>query len=365
MTADAASEPAASPGDPYQDTATEADILQCFRLLLGRNPNPEEWRGHSLRRGEPLAGVVASYLNSLEFHRRGLQERTATGDVVRTRLPGFEIYSAADDAAVGRFVQQDNYEREVTAVFRRLLQPGMGVLDVGANIGYFAMLSASIVGPDGYVLAVEPNPRNARLLEASRRLNQFEQVVLCQTAAGRRTGLLVLNTSHSNGTTSDPAADLDSLLASETVASIRLDAVVPADRRIDLVKIDVEGAEYTALLGGRATLERCRPVIVSEFSPNMMPGISGVSGPHYLQWLIDLGYDLSVIEADGSATPAGRDTGAVMAAYEGRGTDHIDILCEHREPRGGSREGPGEQGEPTDPRPKPAGRKGFLSAFRR
>ena len=52
---------------PFDPVATVDDIRACFRLLLGRNPNPEEWRGHSSRAGEPLDGVVASYAGSLEF----------------------------------------------------------------------------------------------------------------------------------------------------------------------------------------------------------------------------------------------------------------------------------------------------------
>ena len=135
-------------------------------------------------------------------------------------------------------------ERDVTAIFRTLLRPGMGVLDIGANIGYFALLSAAIVGPSGYVMAVEPNSRNwYRLLEASRRANRFDHLVIAQTAAGAETGLLVLHTSHFNGTTSAPPDDLGHLLGAETVACTRPDVLLPTDRRIDLIKVDVEGAE--------------------------------------------------------------------------------------------------------------------------
>ncbi|MBV9812943.1 MAG: FkbM family methyltransferase, partial [Acetobacteraceae bacterium] len=174
----------------YEPAANESDIVSCFRLLLGRAPNREEWRGHVSRVGEPLAGVVASYLNSLEFTRRGLLAQDALRRVETSQLEGFAIFTYADDAAIGRHVSADNYERDVTAVIRRLLRPGMGVIDVGANIGYFTMLAASLVGSTGYVIAIEPNPDNAKLLEASRRANGFSHVTVCQTAAGRDTGLL-------------------------------------------------------------------------------------------------------------------------------------------------------------------------------
>ena len=194
--ADSSDSPDTSPRPwllPEPDKADRADVLACFRLILGRNPHAEEWPGHSARVGEPLAGVVASYVNSLEFSRRGLLERNLTEGLALTALPGFRIYTADDDAAVGRHVRGDNYEADVTAVFRRFVRPGMHVIDIGANIGYFTMLSASLAGGGGSVLAVEPNPRNARLLEASRRANGFDHVTLAQVAAGARTGLLVLH----------------------------------------------------------------------------------------------------------------------------------------------------------------------------
>ena len=208
----------------------------------------------------------------------------------------------------------------------------MNVVDIGANIGYFTMLAASLVGPRGHVLAVEPNPRNMRLLEASRRANRYDHVTLAQAAAGRETGILILNTSYSNGTTSAPPDDLAQLLSAESVPCLRLDSLVDVNTTVDFIKVDVEGAEYNALLGAEGTIRRCRPFIVSEFSPAMMPGISHVSGEDYLNWLISLGYDLSVVEPDGDLTETGTDTGAVMRIYASRMTDHIDILAQPREP---------------------------------
>jgi FkbM family methyltransferase len=309
------------------ELATKADIIACFRLILGRNPNREEWPGHSAKAGEPLPEVVASYLNSLEFSRRGLLERNFMEHVSLAALPGFRIYAADDDIAVGRHVAQDNYERDVTAVFRHFLKPGMNVIDIGANIGYFTMLSASIVGPGGTVLAIEPNPANAKLLEASRRANGFENVTLAQVAAGAQTSLLALHTAHSNGTTSAPSDDLNQLMAAVTVPALRADSLVSEELRIDLIKVDVEGSEFKALQGCETIINRWRPVIVSEFSPDMMAGMGGVDGPTYLRHLVSFGYALHVIEHNGSFLPAASGWQAVMAAYAERGSDHIDIVA--------------------------------------
>ena len=314
----------------FHEIATEADIMACFRLILGRMPNPEEWRGHSSRAGEPLDQVVSSYVTSLEFQRRGFLNHDAAEEIVATDVQGFLIYSRLDDAAVGKPVRGDNYERDVTSLFRSRLQPGMSVVDIGANIGYFTMLAASLVGPQGHVLAVEPNPRNVRLLEASRRANHFDHVTIAQSAAGRETGILILHTSFSNGTTSAPPDELGQLLSSESVSCLRLDPLLDAWATVDLIKVDVEGAEYNALLGAEATIRRCRPFIISEFSPGMMPGISHIDGEEYLRWLLALGYDLGVVEPDGSLTETGTDIDAVMRIYQSRMTDHIDIAAQPR-----------------------------------
>ena len=319
--------PTAPPWDtPFDPHASEADILACFRLLLGRSPNHEEWRGHSDRAGQELSGVVVSYLNSLEFARRELL-RHDVPSVKLTEQDGFRLYADPADAAVGRHAMAGVYEPEVTAIFRRMVRPGMGVLDLGANIGYFSMLSASLAGPSGLVVAVEPNPRNVKLLEASRRANGFDQMRVCQVAAGPEPGLLMLNTSHSNGTTSGLPPELASLFGAEIVPCVTADSLVPPERRVDLVKVDVEGAEYLALSGAVDILRRDRPMIVSEFSPGLMPGISGISGPEYLDWLRHQGYALGVVQLDGSVDAGDADNGAIMAVYERRGIDHIDVLA--------------------------------------
>ena len=310
----------------YADQATPEDIIACFRLLLGRAPNREEWRGHSAKAGQALPGVVAGYVNSLEFARRGLLRLDHLGQLTLTELPGFSIYAAAADDAVGRHVQAGVYEPEVAAVFRGILGPGMGVIDLGANIGYFSMLSAFLVGEQGWVLAVEPNPANAKLLEASRQANGFDHVTVCQVAAAAAPGLLALHASGSNGTTAGLPDDVDALLAAVTVPCVRVDSLLQADRQVHLIKADVEGAEYNALRGCTGVIARDHPHLVTEFSPGLLPGISGISGPEYLRWVAGLGYRISVIQPDGSVGPP-QDADAIMAEHDARESDHLDLLA--------------------------------------
>ena len=310
----------------YDDTANNADILACFRLLLGRYPNVEEWTGHRMQAGGPLRQVVTSYLTSLEFSRRELT-RQMPAEIDIADLADFKIYFDLNDAAVGKFVRDSNYEPEVTAVFRNILRPGMGVLDIGANIGYFSMLSATIVGVAGRVFAVEPNQQNVKLLEASRRLNGFQQISILPLAAAAEAGILALTTSHSTGTTSLLPDEISALLNARIVPCASLDSLIRPEQRIDLVKIDVDGAEYRAMLGCQGIIEHWRPAIISEFAPGLLPGISGIDGKGYLAWFGARDYDMSVIRPDGSVQPFGQNYDGVMQAYHQRAVDHIDLLA--------------------------------------
>jgi len=312
----------------HSPVATAEDIFYCFRLLLARCPNPEEWPGHSSRAGEDLENVVGSFVNSREFAERGMARKTYDEKVEVARFPEYALFASPDDLAVGKHALNGHpFDPGIGAVYRRYLKPGMGVLDVGANIGSLVMLAAALVGSAGCVIAVEPNPDNVRLLEASRRLNRFDQIQVLQLAAGHETALLSLNVSFSNGVTGDLPKDLQTLLAARSVQCIALDKVLPPQRRIDLLKLDVEGAELNALRGMPELLARDRPIIVSEFSPGSLPGISHCTGPEYLAFLIAGGYRLGVIEKDGSETPCGTDIDAVMTAFARSGIDHIDLVA--------------------------------------
>jgi FkbM family methyltransferase len=308
--------------------ATPADIFYCFRLLLGRSPNREEWGGHVAQAGGDLDAVIRAYVSSFEFSSR-LQMLLGTRQADNVSLvsaSGFSIYVQDADPAVAHHVRRGAYEPSVTAIFRDRLRPGMHVLDIGANIGYYTMLAASLVQTSGSVTAIEPNPESTKLLEASRRANAFDNVIVHQVAAGRAPGLLVLHGAYSDAMTTATPDDAATLIKSTTVPSFRIDDLIPKDTRIDFVKVDVQGAEYNALVGASELLKRCHPTIVSEFSPDVMPGISGVDGRAYLRFLVDLGYTMAVIGTGGTLRACGTDAELVMDAYASGGVDHIDLL---------------------------------------
>ena len=104
------------------------------------------------------------------------------------------------DYAVGHTVARTgSYEPEVSATLREVLPPGATFVDIGANIGWFSLLAASLVGPTGRVIAIEPNPRNVALLRQSAKDNGFDNIDVVTVALGERRGAAALETDGSNG----------------------------------------------------------------------------------------------------------------------------------------------------------------------
>jgi FkbM family methyltransferase len=309
----------------YDPVASGTDIFYCFRLLLGRLPSAEESRLHSWRVGQDVATVVKAYLNSLEFADRHLMTPAPTEYEI-FQLADFAMYLSRSDLAVGLHIANSgSYEPHVTRILSERLRSGMTFLDIGANIGYFSLFAASLVGPAGKIISIEPNPSNAKALHASADLNAFRQIRVVQAAAGACWEMLLLTPGYSNGVVSPANGSIQDLLPRETVLSCPVDAIV-GTAKVDLIKIDVEGFEFRALTGASELIERHHPAIITEFTPGALPGISGVSPTEYLQFFVSRGYEISVLEHD-RAVRCGTETSMVMSRFEASGADHIDLLC--------------------------------------
>jgi FkbM family methyltransferase len=144
-------------------------------------------------------------------------------------------------------------ERDVIACIRRLVRPGDRVVDVGANIGFYAELLAECAGPTGAVYAFEPEPLNfARLAARARAYPQLHAVAACLGERGGTAELFLspdLNIDHRTYPTGDERRSV-------RVDALALDEFLPAGEQLRFVKMDVQGAEYAALSGMRATLAR-------------------------------------------------------------------------------------------------------------
>lgn len=186
------------------------------------------------------------------------------------------------------------WEPNVTALFQRILQPGDVALDVGANVGYYSVLSASLVGPKGQVYAVEPSSMIRSRLASNLALNRVTNVEVLACAAWDAPGEAEFHVSVDGNIGASslrnlPAGEVGKV---EAVQLARLDDLVPKERyhRISLIKLDIEGAELRALRGLEAVLVASpRLSIIAEVNPEMLAQM-GDSAKALVDWLAQRGF---------------------------------------------------------------------------
>lgn len=212
-------------------------------------------------------------------------------------LEGFRLTGAAAQYAHG------DYEPDVVTALARLVEPGFVCADVGAHVGCLTLLLARLVGPDGRVIAFEASAENVRTLRENVALNGLDDAVAIEHAAvldesldevdlyaGRTGSSSEWTVSQAFASREDPRPTAH---RRTTVRGVTLDDYFAGGGRLDLVKMDIEGAEARALPGMRRLLTDERPIVVLEFHREVgWPGVEA---------LRDAGYRFE--ETDGKRLP--------------------------------------------------------------
>lgn len=185
-------------------------------------------------------------------------------------------------------------DRELIARCRHHIEPGMTVLDIGANIGFYTRLFSGLVGERGRVFSFEPDVANfARLAAETRGLSN---VTITRAAVGAENGTVRLfsspdmNVDHRTYDSGDgrPSSEVD---------CIALDHMAERIGPVDFVKIDIQGYDCFALRGMKRLLGMSERVcIVGEFYPHGLR-TAGVEPRAYLDLLAELGFSVTVLGA--------------------------------------------------------------------
>lgn len=204
---------------------------------------------------------------------------------------------------------------------REQVELGMVVFDVGANVGFYTLLLADRVGPEGRVHAFEPDPLSFEILKS--RAAGHSNIEINQTAVGDHAGTITLYTNRSN------RADnrVHPSLGSETAEAVEVPLTTLDDycaargiERIDAVKMDIQGAEVAALKGFRKTVDRLKPRwMLIEFSPEHLRG-AGSSPEAFWGILGEMGYEPWGFEEDGKVFRIA-DTAVFTRRFEDGYTD--------------------------------------------
>lgn len=163
------------------------------------------------------------------------------------------IFAVDPFSHFGFFILRDGeYEPGLADLLERRLSPGSILVDVGAHEGYFAVLAARIVGSSGKVLAIEPQSRVLPVLQENLRLNDASNVIVVPYAISDKTGSeeLFLSVDHNTGGSGLTKTSRFNLPTERVTTRSLIDVV---DRHgidnVDLIKMDIEGFEYEAILG--------------------------------------------------------------------------------------------------------------------
>jgi len=190
----------------------------------------------------------------------------------------------------------------------------MTVADVGANIGYVTRALASLVGPNGAVLAIEPIPEMAAITAANVALAGFDNVELITAALGDAEGIATVRLPEAgNRGSSRIFGEIGEELATTRV--VRLDDIVGPETRIDVMKIDTEGMDHRVVAGALATMRRWGTCALVEFSPAAIDAL-GDDPVAVLRQYAAWGFRVAMLpfEAERIQRQLGQDIGSWLAA---------------------------------------------------
>ena len=186
-------------------------------------------------------------------------------------LPPFRLAYETEDEIIQEIRRFGAYDRYVLEImlnpgFQRRIGPVRTVLDIGANIGTYAVAFGKLLGPSGQVIAVEGNTETARVLAHNAQINDLTNIKVVQAVmAGKISAIEEVRTEGSSQSEFRQNADGEGEIRATTI-----DQLCAQLTNLQFIKIDVNGADFEILNGGYETLKRFRPSILIEFSPAMI-----------------------------------------------------------------------------------------------
>jgi len=208
-----------------------------------------------------------------------------------------------------------SYEIELVRYFQKSLRSGMVCIDAGANVGYFTLLMAKRVGPQGLVISFEPTQKTLGILQRNIRMNGLGNVVSVPLALSDRNGTMRFNEGppgyevyNSAKRITHPSAK-DQSFTETSVNCTTLDDYLDAKniRRVDIIKLDVEGAELSVLRGMEKTLKaNPHARLIVEFAEQTTRGF-GYSAKELGTWLTKRGWRLFLMKPFGRISEVSAD----------------------------------------------------------
>jgi FkbM family methyltransferase len=211
-------------------------------------------------------------------------------------VQGNKMYIDGRDMGVASFlISKGVHEKYETKLFKDLIKPGMTVVDIGANIGYYTLIAAKLVGSKGKVYAFEPEPNNYRLLIKNIEENCYNNVIPIQKAVSNKPGKTKLFTSKTVfSSLSFSENNVPEKKEFVMVETITLDEFLE-NSNIDFIKMDTEGAEGLIVEGAEKVLKNNDLKIAMEFWPYGLKNL-GTDPLKLLHKFQDYGFKIKLID---------------------------------------------------------------------
>lgn len=188
-----------------------------------------------------------------------------------------------------------NYEPDLSQALHVLLKPSAVFMDVGANEGYFSIMAAELIGPSGKVITVEPQKRLRAVLEKNFELNDVRNGLIIDSAISDTKGVSVLHISPDTATGSTALHQSTRYkLPTDRVETITLSDLLALAgvEYIDVMKMDIEGFEYEAIMGSKEVFQTHRiKALALELHPGSITK-RGLDPDDITSFLQDCGYEL-------------------------------------------------------------------------
>jgi FkbM family methyltransferase len=216
---------------------------------------------------------------------------------VSINTEGFEVNGSFEHRHYLDALQRGKVEAFMVKLFRSVVQPGMVVLDIGGFVGWYTLLAAREVGPHGKVFVFEPDPRNYALLIQNLRENGFsDRVVPVPKAVSDRIGTVSFFM-HEGDQSRSSLIPSNREVAKTNVESIILDEYLANEIKIDVIKMDIEGAELHALAGMERILARADVALKMFVECNPLSlQLAGGSAQTLIRRLRELGFIIMIID---------------------------------------------------------------------
>ncbi|MBI1975931.1 MAG: FkbM family methyltransferase [Candidatus Omnitrophica bacterium] len=248
-------------------------------------------------------------------------------------VEGVRMILNPKDPVIGGALALGVYERTETQFLMRHVKKKMTVVDIGANIGYYTALCAAWVGPEGKVVAIEPEPESRVFLKRTLALNNFHNVEIITEALSDKKGTSRLYLCKENRGDNRLYEDRDSReRGSICVQTTTLDSLLQqlgVLNKVDLIKMDIQGAECLVLRGMKQTLSgNPAVVVVTEFWPQ---GIRNAGGDpvEFLNELREMGFQMYHLTGQAQNIERVRDFQRLIREFHGR--RYTNLVCSKKE----------------------------------